>query len=117
MTHIIVKNYEHINRSFKNWDTPHGVHVKNKDHYDRLMKENNMIPADKQVCKDNRKEYKLSEKAKAIIQAAKRSADKKGKVKLSDRTIDAMKEIGAIGKKLPDYAEVPKGYKQGGFSK
>lgn len=116
---IIVKKWEHINSAFPNWDTPKGVYVKSKDHYDRLMKENNMVSAEKQVMRDEKREYKLSDKAKGIIQACKASADKKGRIKsLGDKTIKAMKEIGAIGKKeIPSYMQLPQDYQQGGFTK
>ncbi len=105
-TSIVIKNYNHLNKSFGDWDTPEGKLVKNKDHYDRLMKENNMISYDKamQQSKDSGlKPYVLSKNAWDIIKTAKQSKDNKGNVKLSDRTIDAMKKIGAIGKNIPKY--------------
>lgn len=104
MPNIIVKNYEHFNRAL---DT----HVKNKDHYDRLMKQGGYVSYEEhkaRVESRKQKEYKLSDKGHAIIQAAKNSKDSKGNVKLSDRTIDAMKEMGAIGKKIPSYMGVSK---------
>lgn len=116
---IIVKNYSHINKAFPNWDTPHGKLVKNKDHYDRLMKENNMITYEESVerSKNNgNKPYVTSQKAWDIIKSAKNSKDKNGNVKLSDRTIDAMKSIGAIGKKIPDYMKLPSAYQPKGVS-
>jgi len=116
MTNIIVKNYSHVNQSFGNWDTPHGKVVKNKDHYDRLMKEDNMVSYDKSndnYKKSNRKEYVPSDKAREIIRQAKCGADRKGNIKLSDRTIDAMREIGAINKKVPSYMNIPKDGKSG----
>lgn len=118
MVHVIVKNWEHFNRSFKNWDTPYGVHVKSKDHYDRLMKEQGMVSIDKVKSSEGLKDYKLSAKAKGIIEACKASTDSKGKIKsLGDNTIKAMKEIGAIGKKeVPSYMQLPKHYENGSFS-
>lgn len=115
MPNIIIKNYEHVNRSFAHWDTVGGVHVKNKDHYDRLMKEQDMVSYEtmqQQAEGKKLKEYNLSAKARAIIEAAKASKDKKGRVKLSDRTIDAMKETGAIGKEIPSYMQLPKHYQK-----
>lgn len=108
MPSIIIKNYEHYNRAL-------GCHVKNKDHYDRLMKEGNYISYEESIerSKDNgKKPYNLSEKGWDIIKAAKNSKDKNGRVKLSDRTIDAMKEIGAIKtQKVPSYMQLPSAYK------
>ena len=114
MPAIIIKNYEHFNRSFPNWDTPKGKYIRNKDEYDREMKTHNMRPYEESLDKakySNLKPLKISDKALEIIRAAKATKDKKGNVKLGDRTIDAMREIGAIGKKIPDY--VKKEYAQG----
>lgn len=120
MPNIIIKNYEHVNRSFGNWDTPNGKYVRNKDHYDRLMKENNYVTHEEGQEQNQgmgEKPYILSKKGWDIIRAAKNSKDSKGRVKLSDRTIDAMKEIGAVGKKIPSYMQLPSAYTgKGGFS-
>lgn len=111
---IIVRKYEHYNRAL-------GTHVKSKDHYESLMKQGNYIPYEEQQdrVKDNgKKPFELSQKGWDIIKAAKNSKDKHGRVKLSDRTIDAMKEIGAVGKKVPEYMKLPSAYMgKGGFSK
>jgi hypothetical protein len=118
MVGIIVKNYAHFNTALPNWNTPKGVYVKSKDHYDRLCKESGMVSYDKakqQASKPTRKEYVLSGSAKEIIEAAKRSKDKKGNVKLSDRTIDAMVKLGAINKKIPSHVNIPSKTK-GGFA-
>lgn len=113
MTAIIVKNYTHFNRSLPNWDTPKGVYVKSKDHYDRLCKEAGMISYDKskEINKKKSKEYVLSDKAHSIMESARATKDSKGRVKLGDRTIDAMVKIGAIGKKIPSYMELPSAYR------
>ena len=115
---IIVKKYDHFNTALPNWDTPKGVYVRSKDHYDRLVKQAGMVPCQEGEVTPNRKDYSLSREAKSIIDAAKNSKDKLGNVQLSDRTIDAMKKIGAIGKKIPSYMKLPKKYESiGGFSK
>lgn len=112
MPAIIVKNFAHYNNAF-------GTYVKSKDHYDRLMKENNYIPYEQAVenSKNNgKKPYLLSRNAQQIIEAAKSSKDSRGNVKLSDRTVDAMRKIGAIGKKIPSYMQLPSAYSnKGGF--
>lgn len=120
MPNIIVKQaYNHINSSLPNWDCPTGRIVKNKDHYDRLMKENGMVSferAEELAAQKKPKEYKVSEKALAIIKSAKNIADKKGNVKLGDRAIKALIDSKAISKKIPDYMKVPDGIKnKGGF--
>jgi hypothetical protein len=120
MTAIIVKSYAHVNKALPNWDTPQGRIVKSKDHYDRLMKENNMVSYEtmmQQAENKKLKPYILSKKAQAIINHASNVKDKKGRVKLSDSAIDAMKEIGAIGKSIPDYMKLPSAYQgKGGFN-
>lgn len=110
---IIVKSYQHFNRALPNWNTPKGVYVKNKDHYDRLVKENNMISHDdmqRQAESKKLKDYKFSQEGWEIVKAAKNSKDSRGNVKLSDRTIAAMIKKGAIGKKIPSYMQLPAHY-------
>lgn len=119
MPAIIVNNYAHINRSLPNWDSPYGKIVKSKDHYDRLMKENGMISYEKAqeiASGPKTKDYILSKNAKAIIEQARNSKDRRGNVKLSDKTVTAMVKMGAIGKKIPNYMKLPAGYTTGGFS-
>lgn len=112
MPNIIIKNYEHVNRSFGNWDRPDGKYVKNKDHYDRLMKEGNYIPYEQAL--DNQKNYKMKEyvpskKAIDIVRAAKSMKRDDGKVHFSGNLIKAMKEIGAY-KEIPSYMKLPRAY-------
>lgn len=106
--HIIVKNWSHYNSAL-------GTYVKSKDHYDTLMKKGNYISYEE--CADRNKnkamkEYIPSSKAKEILKSARNNVDKKGKVHLSGRTIEAMKEIGAF-QKIPKYMNPPKEYAQG----
>jgi len=113
--YIVVKSYQHINRSLPNWDTPNGVRVKNKEHYERLCKENDMVPFEraKEIAEKSRldkiKPYKVSPESLAIIESAKQCKDRKGNVKLSDRTIDALVKKKAIGKKIPEYMKADVG--------
>lgn len=117
---VINKNYEHINSSLPNWDTPKGVHVKNKDHYDRLMKENNMVSYDqmRQNCDNNGlKPFQLTDKARRILHIVQRDK-KNGKVQMTTELINRMKEIGAINRnqQIPKYMMVPDGATTGGFA-
>lgn len=116
---IIIKKWEHVNRSFSNWDTPNGVHVKSKDHYDRLMKESGAISYEKaqELVKNKKmKEYKISDESLEIIKSAKSHADKNGNVKLSDSAIKALIDRKAIGRKIPSYMKLPSKYTgQGGL--
>lgn len=111
MTAIIVKDYHFISKSFGGWDTPTGRLVKGKDHYDRLMKEQGMVPYEGDKKGPTRKEYSISEQSLAIIRDAKMAADRRGNVKLGDRAIKALIDRKAIGKKIPDYMKLPGVYK------
>ena len=120
---IIVKSYEHINRSFSGWDTPNGRHVRSKDHYDRLCKEQGMVSFEKaeELAQRGReakqKPYTISKDSEEIIREARLKADRKGNVKLSDRQIEVLVKRKAIGKKIPDYMKLPSEYsKKGGFA-
>lgn len=112
---IIVKKYDHINSALPGWDTPKGKYIKSKDHYDRCLKEAGMVSYEKNNSGPKLKDYILSKKAKEIINTASNSKDKKGRVRLDDRTIDAMKDIGAIGRKISDKVKLPNNVNNGGF--
>lgn len=121
---IVVKNYAHVNRSLPNWDTPQGRIVKSKEHYERLCKENNMVPFEQaeeiaaKARKANIKDYKVSKDSMDLIKSVKFTADKNGNVKLGDRAIDALIAKKAIGKKIPSYMKLPSVYNgKGGFNK
>ena len=105
-----MNGFEHINSALPNWNTPNGFHIKNKDHYDRIMKENGLITYEQSVEEhknDGNKPYILSEKARKILYLINRDK-KNGKVRLSNELIGRMKEIGAIKtRKIPEYMMVP----------
>jgi hypothetical protein len=90
---IIIKKYEHYNRSL-------GKYITSKAQYDNEMARQGMVSYDEgkilaeKARKEKIKPYTISQKAQEIINTAKRSADRRGKVKLSDKTIDAMKDLG-----------------------
>lgn len=111
---IIVKKWEHYNRAL-------GKYIKSKRHYIEEMKKGGFVSYDEgcrlaeQAQSKNRKAYKgLSPKAEAIVKSAQMTRDSKGRVKVGNRMIDAMKEVG-VRFEVPDWC--PKHYKeQGGFS-
>jgi len=109
---IIVKKYSHYNRSM-------GKYINSKKQYDEEMKKGGYISydeacrrADKIQSQRDNPDLKPSRKVLDIIESAKNSKDKKGNVKLSDRTIDAMKELG-VGFNHPHTPNPNK--KEGGF--
>lgn len=113
---IVKQSYSHYNRSL-------GMQIKSKDHYDRVCKEGGWVSYEKaeemaaQGKKDKIKDYKVSDESLAIINSARQRADKKGNVKLADSAVDALIKRKAIGRKIPDYMQLPAAYtKKGGFS-
>lgn len=114
---IIVKNsYKHINRSFSNWDTPNGKMVKDKDHYDRLCKEQNMISYEQaeENSKRNKegKKYILSREAQEIINESKKLKGKNGVINLKERPklVEKMVKHGAIKDNSQYLKYLPKAY-------
>ena len=105
MANIIVPREDH---QYKHYSNAFGCKIEGKAHYQYLMKRYNMVPQERgdelaRQAKDrqnNAPKAEFSQKARDIIETAKCSADRKGNVKLGDRAIDAMKELGvAIGHK------------------
>lgn len=117
---IIVRKWEHYNKSFKNWDHPtKGKWINSKAQYDECMAREGMIPYEKarEISANREKQIAqsyngISEKAKVLISSVNKG--KNGKIKLSDKQIDGLKEVGAK-LSLPDWC--PSHYKSGGFSK
>jgi hypothetical protein len=98
---VVIKKYEHFNTSFKKWNTPKGRYIRNKDDYDRAMKEEGMITSEEAVERVKPlKDYKLSGEAESIIREA-RDKIRSGGLKLSDGVTQKM-----IDKKIIK----PKGY-------
>jgi Cdc6-like AAA superfamily ATPase len=119
MANIIIRNYEHINRSLPNWNTPTGRYIRNKDEYDRAMKESGMVSYEvmqQRAAENKNKESKYvpSNRALGIVRHAIEKADKKGNVKLDERAIDALKRMNAL-KPKPKYVPKVTNSAKGGF--
>lgn len=92
---IKVKNYEHFNRAL-------GKHIFSKRQYQDEMARGGYIPFEEgeHLANKNRRESykpydKPSKEALDLIRNINmKSPDKNGKIKLSDREIDAMKKVG-----------------------
>ena len=113
---IVKQGYEHYNRTL-------GVHIKNREHYERVCREGNWVPFEKaQEIAENAhrrkiKDYKISKESQEIINYAHQIKDKKGNLKLGDIAIKKLIERKAIGKSVPDYMKLPSAYQnKGGFS-
>ncbi len=118
MVYVIVKKYEHFNRSFKSWDSSEGKYIRSKKHYQDTMRQQGMIPqgeADRMVeAKQSQardRKLKPSQATIDILAHAQQIAGRGGKLKLGDRAIKKMIEVGAIqdmGKVRKQLARVEK---------
>ena len=117
---IIVRKWEHYNRSFKNWDHPtKGKWINSKKEYMNAMAQEGMMPYEqaREVASNREKTIikpydGISKKAASLINSV--SKGKNGKIKLSDRQIKGLKEVGAK-LSMPDWC--PSHYQQGSFIK
>ena len=89
---IIVKKYAHYNRALNKF-------ISSKRDYNNEMARQGMVPFEEgkaiaeKAKAESMKKYELCQKSKDIISTVHAIKDSKGNVKLSDRTIDAMKEV------------------------
>lgn len=98
---------------FRHWNDALGMMIYSKEHYIHEMKKRRMLPFEE--CEElaeqweskNEKGYKvhdkLSPKADSIIRSLKLTSDRKGNIKLSDRAITALREIGAITGRVKNF--------------
>jgi len=90
--------------NFRHYNHAMGCMIYNKAHYKAEMKKRRMVPyeeterlAEQWDKKHPRKEYdSIDPRAMDIIKSLKHSADEHGNIKMGDRAINAMIEIGAI---------------------
>jgi hypothetical protein len=113
---ILIKKYEHFNRSFRNWDSPKGRYISSRSDYEKAMREEGMIPyeqakeiAQKEQAKREEYPNKLSPKAMSLLTSV--NVKKDGKIKLSDRQVKGLEAVG-VKVKLPDW--LPKHYQEKG---
>ena len=90
---IIVKSYEHFNRSFSNWDTPRGKYISSKRQYLEEMAKGGFSAYDGKG-KPEQKKWVPSESVKKSIYQLKSRADKKGNLKVDDGMVRQMKDAG-----------------------
>ena len=104
------KGYEHYNRAL-------GKRIRSKSHYQEEMKRQGMIPkeaADEIARKrTERKPYTPSQDARDIINSLR--PDKKGNVRMSDRAIDKLKDMGMTTDKDKIQRHIKDAEQQGGM--
>ena len=92
---------------FRHFNHAMGIMIYSKEHYKWEMKKRRMVPyeeterlAEKWDKEHPQKEYDdVSPRAKEIIASLKMSADANGNIVLGGRAIEALQEIGAIGRR------------------
>ena len=92
----------HEDHKYKHYNRALGCKIESKKHYEYEMKRRGMVSKEvgdelarqREERRANVPKAELSDKAREIIQVAKRHSDKKGRVKFDDNTIEAMKELG-----------------------
>lgn len=110
---IVKQSYNHLNTSFKNWNTPKGRYIRNKSEYEQAMREEGMITSEEAESRVKKlKDYKLSKEADSIIRAA-RYKVKNGGLKLSDGITEKMIDKGIIKPKGFGLEHLPAHLKRG----
>jgi hypothetical protein len=91
----IIKNYEHINRSFGNWDTPNGKYISSKKQYQEEMAKGGFKPYDGSGSPQQKK-WTPSEDLHRTLHEVKNMADKKGRIDIATNTrlVEKMKSMG-----------------------
>lgn len=98
MPYIKVNNYEHINRSFKNWNTPNGRYIRSKADYEKALHEEGMV-TEKQArdmgytdTPKTKQRYELSNKSKSLLESVRNTKDVNGKIRPTQRQIAELKQ-------------------------
>ena len=101
--------YFNFNKEYTGYNKAMGKYITGKNHFYEEMKRGGYCfkdEADQRVeeVKERRKRYSTSSDAHAILEACKASADKKGNVKMPDRAVDALKNMGVkFERNLPEH--------------
>lgn len=98
MPGIHIKNYEHVNRSFKNWNTPNGRYISSKADYEKALAEEGMV-TEKQArdrgLTDNdktKKKYEISKESIQLLNSVRNTRDANGKLRPTQRQIQQLKQ-------------------------
>ena len=120
---IVVKNWEHFNKSLPNWHSKDGRYIGSRRQYENEVRQAGLIPFEQaeemrirneETAKKNRK---YSRDTIEFLGTVSNKADKKGKVNLSDRQVDYMISKGAIKDRDVFADKLPKHYQdKGGWS-
>jgi hypothetical protein len=90
---IVVKNYQHVNRSLPNWDTPNGKYISSKKQYDEEMAKGGFQPYDGRG-RSERKKWTPSPELRKVLNEVKLTADRKGNIQPTEKLVNKMKSMG-----------------------
>jgi hypothetical protein len=103
--------------SFNHYNNSLGMRIYSKEQLKHEMKKRRMFPME--VCErlaedwdrkqERKSSHKISDKALNIIKSIKMTADRHGNIKLGDRAINALIEMGAIQRK-PEFRGIEAGW-------
>lgn len=113
---IVIRKYEHFNKSLPNWDSPKGKYISSKKQYNDELKKNNMIPFEEaqRMIKDKEKKWTPSKDCIDMIKTVYETKNKKNEIVLGrfPKIVDALKKKGMTFK-IPKWIT---GQTQGGFN-
>lgn len=110
--------YFNFGKHYQGYNKAMGKYIYNKSHYEEEMKNGGYVSYDEAqeivaAKKAQKKQYTTSKTAHEILEACKSSTDKKGNVRMPDRAVDALKDMGMkFDRSLP---EKYRNIEQGGF--
>jgi len=123
MVYIIVKEYSHYNKALPNWHSPKGRYISSKKQYYDEVRQAGLIPYEQaeEIRRDNeeiaKKNRGYSKDTIQFLESVSSKADKKGKVRLSDKEVKFMIDNGAIKDRDKFSKYLPSHYQEsGGFS-
>lgn len=99
---IIVKKYEHWNKSFPNWDHPYkGKWIGSKEQYDKEMVKGGFVPFRETNPKES--QWIPSADLKRKLNQVMSMGDKKGNIEVTDGYVKMLKDSGMklVKKDLP----------------
>jgi len=119
---VIVKNYEHYNRSFSKWNDSRGRYIGSRSDYEKALNEEGMVTqeeAEKTGLNTGAKhaDYSISSDTLQLIESVRNTADSNGNIKPSDKAVEALNK--KINRKQQEYNKrwLPDAYDTGGFTK
>ena len=118
---VIVKNYEHFNKAFSKWHDGRGRYIGTRNDYEKALHEEGMITqedAEKYGLNTGakHKDYTISKDTQELIESVRNTADSKGSIRPSDKSIEALNKKRNIKQQEYNKQWLPSHYSgEGGF--